>query len=605
MKSQTYSRFSQIDGTHDFRKAVPGGYVDYEARAKRGGRVAYFNFALAREMGLIPARHEAELNSELEAAILDTFAIQIINEYDRENGVKIPKKDLLGRKYMATRYLQLQHRNKRGETSGDGRSVWNGQISHNGTTWDVTSCGTGSTCLSPAAATLGYVPRTGDPTVSYGCGKAEIDEGISAALQSEIFHRNGVGTERTLAVIAYDDGTSINVRAGTCLLRPSHFFAHLKQGNRDKLKGAIDYFIERQGRNGEWKPRGGNRYFGLAAHLAVTFARMAAKFESEYIFVWMDWDGDNILANGGIIDYGSVRQFGLYHHAYRFDDGDRWSTTIPEQKLKARATVQGFIQIADFLTRGSKTNFKKFRRHPLLKEFDREFERELLRLFLEKNGFTSAQQTHLLDRQLRKVRHLHQSFTHFEKATRARTHRVADGITRDAVYCMRDLLRELPGQLLKGRMTIDSPETPAGFLGLIASRYATRMDRTATGNKCRRIREYLVRHQQLLDSVSREFRVSRNELLGQMSDRATWLNPRDRITGVSAIYLTARLVSAREKGLSQKVLQRLIESLIRCHVYSPDALELRRWIKEEAKRRKEAKVVASGLRLVAEVRQAL
>jgi len=170
---------------------------------------------------------------------------------------------------------------------------------------------------------------------------------------------------------------------------------------------------------------------------------------------------------------------------------------------------------------------------------------------------------------------------------------------------MRDLLRELPGQLLKGRMTIDSPETPAGFLGLIASRYATRMDRTATGNKCRRIREYLVRHQQLLDSVSREFRVSRNELLGQMSDRATWLNPRDRITGVSAIYLTARLVSAREKGLSQKVLQRLIESLIRCHVYSPDALELRRWIKEEAKRRKEAKVVASGLRLVAEVRQAL
>ncbi|MCA9467220.1 MAG: hypothetical protein KC643_17490, partial [Nitrospira sp.] len=133
--------------------------------------------------------------------------------------------------YMATRYLQLQHPDKTGRTSGDGRSIWNGQIAYRGTTWDVTSCGTGATCLSPATAIEKKFFKTGDCTASsYGCGRSDLEDGMAAALMSEIFHRNGLATERTLAVIEYPKGSSINVRAGTNLLRPSHLFRYLKQG---------------------------------------------------------------------------------------------------------------------------------------------------------------------------------------------------------------------------------------------------------------------------------------------------------------------------------------------------------------------------------------
>jgi transcriptional regulator with XRE-family HTH domain len=57
-----------------------------------------------------------------------------------------------------------------------------------------------------------------------------------------------------------------------------------------------------------------------------------------------------VLANGksefiGIIDYGSVRQFGIRHDKYRYDDVERFSTNLNEQKNKARLIVQVFAQL--------------------------------------------------------------------------------------------------------------------------------------------------------------------------------------------------------------------------------------------------------------------
>ena len=121
-----YPGFRQIDGSHPLRQAVPDGFVNYAARRKPGGEVFFFNFALAREMGLIPANHPDTLNKKLCQAVLDTFSLQIINEYDLSHKTRIPKKDILANEYMATRYLQSQHTNKKGLNSGDGRSIWNG-----------------------------------------------------------------------------------------------------------------------------------------------------------------------------------------------------------------------------------------------------------------------------------------------------------------------------------------------------------------------------------------------------------------------------------------------------------------------------------------------
>src|SRR6185437_16206781 len=171
------------------------------------------------------------------------------------------------------------------------------------------------------------------------------DEAIPAALVSEIFHRRGIATERVLAILSFEDGSSINVRASQNLLRPAHFFCHLKQGNLAGLKAVTDFHIERERENGRFPERTPNgKYWHLAEVMAKNFAKAAARFESEYIFCWMDWDGDNILTDGGIIDYGSIRQFGLYHWQYRYDDVDLMSTNLPEQRTKARYIVQTFIQ---------------------------------------------------------------------------------------------------------------------------------------------------------------------------------------------------------------------------------------------------------------------
>jgi len=387
-----YPQFPKINGDHPYKSAIPDGHVPYAARRLRGSEVVYFNYGLAREMGLIPARHPDRMNKRLRRAVLDTFSLRIINEYDLERGTTFPERDTLADTYMATRYLAMQHPGRTGKTSGDGRSVWNGTLTHRGTTWDISSCGTGVTRLCPATAETQEYYRTGNWVANYGCGTATVQEGLTAALMSEIFHRNDIATERVLAVIELADGFAVNVRAGRNLLRPSHFFVHLKQNRTDSLRASIDCFIDRQMRNRAFpKVRSrAERYRMLADEMARTFARITATYEREYVFCWLDWDGDNILADGGIIDYGSVRQFGLYHREYRFDDGPRWSTTIPEQRRKARYIVQCFAQIRDLLIEGRKPTLGSLTHDPVLETFDREFDRTKDELLLRDVGFDAA-----------------------------------------------------------------------------------------------------------------------------------------------------------------------------------------------------------------------
>src|SRR3954463_13191076 len=120
-----YQALEQLDGSHPWRSACPDGYVDYRARIRGDGRVAYFNFDLARQMQLIPANHADRVTPALEKIILSAFALQIINEYDIQSGAidKVPPALLKSNAYMATRYLQAQHRDKRGLHSGDGRAI--------------------------------------------------------------------------------------------------------------------------------------------------------------------------------------------------------------------------------------------------------------------------------------------------------------------------------------------------------------------------------------------------------------------------------------------------------------------------------------------------
>jgi uncharacterized protein YdiU (UPF0061 family) len=563
-----YGRFRLINGNHDFQKAVTNGAVEYAVRLRQGGKLAYFNYDLAKEMGLISGDHPKKMNHTLAQTVLDTFGIQIINEYDVMKNTPIPQKYMKPNKYMATRYLQSQHPDRTGRTSGDGRSLWNGQISFRGTTWDVSSCGTGATCLSPATAIHKKFFKTGDPFVNYGCGYSELDDGIAAALLSEIFYRNGIATERTLAVIEYPKGFSINVRTGTNLLRPSHLFRYLKQGDLEGLRTAVDYFIDRQVSNGHWPKQLSRKksYAYLAEYIARRFAQVTARFESDYLFVWLDWDGDNILMDGGIIDYGSVRQFGLYHHEYRFDDTDRWSTTIPEQKRMARYIVQTIIQMSDFLLRGKKKPIRNFARHTLLTVFDQEFEQQLSRHLLYKIGFNESHRECLLKEHQDLIKKFKRVFSYFEKAKSHRgPHKVLDGRTWDAIYCMRDVLRELPVHLFEQEAFM----TPEVFMDTMASSYANKRDRTLHQAKIRKIQEFQKRYLALVRQTAKAFKHTERKILLELGMRASIINQYDRVTGNSILEVTAKMLRER-KRLSFDEMQKVIQDFIHYQKLQPD-----------------------------------
>jgi hypothetical protein len=540
-----YAAFRRIRGEHPYRRAVPGGHVDYRARRRRGAAVTYFNFALAREMGLIPRDHAATLTKPLARAVLDTFALRIVNEYDvARRGVR-PSPWLLG-PYMATRYLQLQHVDRRGTTSGDGRSIWNGTVRSSGTTWDISSCGTGVTRLCPATAARNRFYATGSRTASYGCGTASVGEGLAAALMSESFLKLGIATERCLAVISLPDGFAVNVRAGKNLLRPSHLFAPLKQNDLPRLRGAVDYAVARERGNGRL-PRGGSAadaYRALAEHVAESFGRAAATFEREYVFCWMDWDGDNVLLDGGIVDFGSVRRFGLYHREYRYDDGPRWSTTLPEQKRKARDLVRCMAQIREALLSGARRPLRDFRADPLLDVFDRSFADTRDRLLLRHMGFDRRAERELMGRARPLLRRFDLAHDRFERVRSRRGRvRVPDGITWNAIYSTRDLLRELP------RLFARDPEPVSAslFLAIAASSYARRADRKPTRARSLAAREFQSAYLALVRRAARLTGRPTKELLQEMATRAGAANTYARMTGDAVAHAAARLSRARRR----------------------------------------------------------
>lgn len=541
-EQNTYSRFDILNGEHPMKEAVPESVVLYPARLRKGGTVRVFNFSLAKEMGLIAENHPHIITPELEQKVLETFGIVIINEYDQINGKKFPKEDILEHSYMATRYLQLQHPNKRGKTSGDGRAIWNGQISHNNQCWDVSSSGTGATCLSPATHIENKFFKTGDPTISYGCGYSEIDEGLSTFLFSEVMNQNSISTERILAIIEYPKGMAINVRAHKNLLRPSHFFAPLKLAEYDRLKKLFHYHKKVESKNRNWKPKSGQcPYEYFLERQTDRFAKMAAKFESDYIFCWMDWDGDNILMDAGIIDYGSIRQFGLFHHEYRFDDVERYSTNIKEQKIKARYMVQSFCQMIDYLKTKKKKSIKSFSKHKMLKKFDQVFSECKDHLLLKKVGFTNSQSRYLLT----KHRKIFNSFkSHFEYFERAKSlegiEEVGDGLNWSAIFCMRDILRELPQIYLFNDLEVISPEK---FINIIKSSYATNDDLRLTPYRKNKIRGFQRDYLKLVSHTSSDI----YQTLTQIAARSSIINRYDRVTGDSVTTIVDKLMKKRPK----------------------------------------------------------
>lgn len=568
---ESYETFDRLDGRHPWSEQVPEGHVAYPVRRLSGGKVSYLNFDLAKEMGLIPADHPHELNPALSEKVLNTFCLRIINEYDQQNGARFARASIKEHTYMATRYLQLQHADKTGRTSGDGRCIWNGFIYNRGRLWDVSSRGTGVTCLAPGAVQAGEPLKSGNRDHGYGCGMAEIDELYGAAILAEIFHRNGIPTERVLAIIDLGKGVGIGVRAAPNLLRPAHLFLYLKQGKREPLTRALDYLIDRQFTNRAWaiRPEASDRYPRLLEEITRSFARFVALLDRDYIFAWLDWDGDNVLADAGVIDYGSVRQFGLRHDQYRYDDVDRFSTNLSEQRVKAREIVQTFVQLIDFVETGVKRPWSKYRRSPWLKRFDREFRSALLDRFLYQVGFAEPLRRVLMHRHRRDVEALFNAHAEFERVkTSRRMKKVADGVHRPAIYNMRVALAQMAAHVnARDSDTLQAAPEDVFFAWILSSQAGAR-DRKLTP----RLRAKIARWQELYVRVLKRVATPATwkKTVKSLNARAEKINASRRITGNALINIVDEILRHRRRGLTAAEIQSAINELVLAQTLNPD-----------------------------------
>jgi uncharacterized protein YdiU (UPF0061 family) len=566
-----YEKFTEIDGRHPWRNVSPDGYVDYQARFRPHGRVLFFNFPLAKEMGLIPSDHPSSISKDLEQIILETFSLQIINEYDLEQGKKFPPETIRPHPYMATRYLQTQHRNKQGKTSGDGRSIWNGYLKSDNLTFDISSRGTGATILSPGAQEAKKVLATGDTTYGYSSGLAELDEMLGSAVMSEIFYRQGIPTERCLAVIGFPDTTAIGVRTAPNLIRPAHMFRYLKQGRLEELKASVDYFIDREVENGFWEipAHAKERYTKALDYFARSYAKLAALLEEEYIFNWLSWDGDNMLASGAVLDYGSIRQFAAKHDKYRYLDVDRYSASLAEQRGWARTIIQVFAQAMSFIQSGVKENLNNFKNAASLRVFDETFAREREQRMLWRIGFTPEQTQYLMNNAQKEIRDFDRSLSYFEdrKVTKG-IEKLPDGFTHNPVFLIRNLLRLLPAYYV-AQTTTRVDDTSAYmpdeiFCRIMAASYVGKNDLKPTATISAHVTDFQECYLRLVAALGGPFDM----VVKTLQERSAIINHRHRITGDAVTWIIEEVIAMKGK-IRIDGLQEAIDAFIDSQVLIP------------------------------------
>ncbi len=579
--SNFYSAFDQINGIHPWMDAVKDGFIAYNVRQLNTGKIAYFNFALAKEMGLIPADHADQMTDELAEKLIETFSLQIINEYDELSNRRIDPATIRPHKYMATRYLQLQHANKQGKTSGDGRGIWNGTVYNRGITWDVSSRGTGVTRLAPGAVSAQRPLKTGGTEFGYGCGLAEMDELLGASILAEVMHLQGIRTERMLCVIDLGKGYGIGVRAAPNLVRPAHLFLYLKQERYESLKAATDYLIDRQVSNKAWdiKARGVAKYDELLEAVCTSFAEFTAQLDIDYIFAWLDWDGDNVLADAGIIDYGSIRQFGIRHDKYKYDDVERFSTNLNEQKQKARLIVQVFAQMVDYLKTKQKKPLRDFAHHPIVLKFNSQFMEFRAQRLLYRMGFNEKQRANILEKK-ELFDKFDREFSFFERAkVSGSEEKVADGVNHPALYNMRHLFRAYPQFLAESPLPFEKRwMLEKDFFKTILSSFAKSRDARMGEKQRLHIESFQQLYRELVATAAGKQKP--DAILKGICERADKLNSDKRITGNALIEMVDEIITEKKRGLPLEQIQKIVDRLVFDHNGMPE-IPVGRFYKEK------------------------
>jgi hypothetical protein len=322
----------------------------------------------------------------------------------------------------------------------------------------------------------------------------------------------------------------------------------LKQGRHAELKASLDYFIERQTSNGFWKlPASGDaRYLKAVDYIARSYGKMAALLEEEYIFNWLAWDGDNILADGAILDYGSIRQFAAKHDKYRYEDVDRYSASLTEQRYWARVLVQTFAQAVDFAISGTKKNLRDFKDAACLNVYDLSFQMERLQNALAAGVCARANQLPYPTRS-RRDQNFRRALTYFEDLKVSKgIEKIADGITHWPIFLIRSLLRELPTFYLAQGVSerVERLRHAARYVLRDHGRILRQTKRQAADSFTHHARQNFQNcYRKLIEALDKPF----DRVLKILQERSAVINHEHRMTGDAIVWIINEVINIKEK----------------------------------------------------------
>jgi hypothetical protein len=190
--------------------------------------------------------------------------------------------------------------------------------------------------------------------------------------------------------------------------------------------------------------------------------------------------------------------------------------------------------------------------------FDAQFDRTRRLLLLHHAGLTPTQAEQLLERRPKLVERFRRVHSWWERQRSQRgPKRVADGITWDAVFSVRDLMREIPARWTRELRWL----SPREVIDIAASSYAARRDRTVTPARARWALELQRAYAALLTAAAQLAQRPPGELLAQAAQRSAVINRFARITGDSANYAARRLYLNRRR-LSPEAIHALIRAFV-------------------------------------------
>ena len=162
-------------------------------------------------------------------------------------------------------------------------------------------------------------------------------------------------------MIGFPDATAIGVRSAPNLIRPAHIFRYLKQNRHAEVKAWSTTSSIAKSRTASGPRRTilrnvTKRRSTTSPATTQSWRRCSKKSTSSTAL----WDGDNMLASGAILDYGSIRSLPRSTTSIASKTSIAIQPRWPSSGW-ARTLVQVFAQTMDFVETGEKEEPNTFR----------------------------------------------------------------------------------------------------------------------------------------------------------------------------------------------------------------------------------------------------